>query len=424
MKKILAIILAISFVTVLFAACGKKDSTIHDLGSVDPGSQQATPAEPQVENTTVYQPPVWTPPATLSADYHSGQLQIDGVVYTVPITGADLLKQGWQLQNSWDIGKSYTPNEPEKSISMFNGSTELMVSVVNYSDAPASIEDCYVYGLRVSDTTVGSITTRIGSVVLPGGLSLRSATYEDIISRWGQASSDDIASGGSSTVVHYSVGNYEEDYKYVLDFTGNHVLRSVWLFNENKPAYLPASNPSLSQTEPAVNTPPTSAYEDPASASSASATIDVSALQRIESSDSCPVKITQKQLIDDYYKGQLVNIGETGDDACVFTITNNSGKDIQQVVFLAVGYKQNYDAMKIGGTITFFGNDKYVIQFTTQDTVIKNGSSEKIGVRCDGTDLVGVNAIVYSYTTADGTTYTNDTASQWYQSVYAASKTF
>ena len=416
MKKIVSVFLVLSLTVMLFVSCGKKDDSIRDLGGVDSGAQQT-----QMNNQTAMQSEtesVWVPATTLSGDYHSGQIQIDGTIYDFPIKGSDFMSHGWQIVNSWDMGATYDPDDEEK-VNLSNGTTKVMVDVKNYSNQPLSIDNCYFMGVNVSVATGDPV----GNVIMPGGLDFKTASYYDFINKWGKPSFDGVAL--TSNDISYTISESGETYKYMIDFYDNLSVKSVWLLNENRPAYVSLNNNIAPSAESsyAESTYAQTEYVE-TTTSAPVAFINLTGLKEIENNDNCDVKITKKELINDYYKGKLVNIGETGDDACVFTIENNTGSDLKQVVFLAVGYKSNNELMKIGGTIIFFGNDKYVVQFTTQDSTIKSGSSEKIGVRCEGDELAGVCAIVYSYTTADGVEHINENATQWYQNVYQSSKTF
>lgn len=410
LRKSIALILAVATICLLLASCGKNrdDQSVIDLGSVEPGVQQTQQADqPANANET---PSVWTPASVLSNDYHSGQLQIDGVVYDVPIKVSDFMSHGWRLINSWNFGQTLEADDSDR-VSFTNGSTEIMTDINNYSSQTLPLENCFVMGISVSN----SVGHQVGKVIMPGGLEFGKSTYYDIIGKWGTPSHDGVSMGSDD--INYAP---KDGYMYIFNFDSGKVINYVRIYDKNTPANVSSYNSYNNQ----ATQPQTEVYYTEQQTAQSQDLINLSTLRQIESNDSFEVKITKKELIKNYYEGQLLNIGEKGNDACVFTIENNSGSDVKEVVFLAVGYDANNSLEKIGGTITFFGEDKYVIQFTTQNSNIKSGTAEKIGVRCDGGELEGVCAIVYSYTTSDGAVHTNSNAQNWFQNVHQSTKTF
>ncbi|GEM_PF-4224422 len=389
----------------------KKPSNSNENNTSVNNNVLATPGD-----DTNTQENVWKPAAYLSSDYQSGQVQIDGVVYgDLPIKGSDFIKQGWQLTSKSYADKLIEPNNYSQ-VGLSNGTTEITARFMNYTDEPASLDNCYIVSLFNSDWP----GTPIGTIVLPGGLTLNTSSYENVIEKWGQPEYDYVGKG-ESNFLNYYIGNYDEIYKYELEFDNNNILTKFTLMNYNKPSYIAPQQSAGSNKDTNASYNENTFLdnnETPNNSADTTDYINVSALDKIEANDTCPVKITGSEIVKDYYKGQLVNIGEVGNDACIFNISNNSGSTLNKVVFLAVAYNSNNNPMKIGGTITFFGDDKNVLQFTTKDNTIKAGDTSKVGVRCDGSSIYGTRSIVYSYTTADGVEHINNKAKEWYKNVY------
>ena len=160
MKKILASLLMLTFVVVLFAACGKEDQTIHDLGSATPAQQETA-----VANAAPTDAPAQ--PADLSSDWRSWQLEIDGVIYTLPIKVSDF------FANGWTFGVENEMIEPENGYmhgEVSNGSSTLdRVYTHNFSSQYLPETECDIteIWLKRDYRGIRTCSTRCRTQVLP-----------------------------------------------------------------------------------------------------------------------------------------------------------------------------------------------------------------------------------------------------------------
>ncbi len=262
MKKIFSVFLAVLMVCLLLASCGKST----DTGAQQ--TQQAGQSEAQDESKPEKE--------VLSDDYHSGQIQIDGVIYTLPVKGSEFLSNGWNVVNDYDKGITIDPDDDEE-ITLSNGSTEADIDFYNYAGQAVTIENCYVSEIYI----IADDDEQKGSVILPGNLNVSTAKYQDFESKWnksGAPSWDGIADGNGDTIVHYIIADLEDDYKYVFKFNDDYSLHSVSLINENRPAVI-----DVDENAEAASQADTSAQTEPESLPAVNVTnlVNVDALSAI-----------------------------------------------------------------------------------------------------------------------------------------------
>ena len=222
MKKTLAVILAITVVTLVFASCGSQSQGGSSPAPYYTQAQSSETAEPALSDNFSN---------VLSSDYHSGQFQVDGVVYTLPVKGSEFLSHGWEHADSYAIGEMCDPDD-DTFARLFNGKQYVGAYFYNYSDQPLTIENCYLYEIFIYNTE----SNPDGTDVLPGGLNISTTKYQDFIDKWGTPSYDGIAEGNGDNIIHYEIGNYEKDYKYFISLKDDLSIESVGIINKNKPA--------------------------------------------------------------------------------------------------------------------------------------------------------------------------------------------
>lgn len=123
-----------------------------------------------------------SPSAELSDDLESFQIQVDGVVYTLPSPINQLIENGWEARDDMDFELepfTYT------NFAMIKDDVTKYPALLNNSETetkPAS--ECEIGGFEfVLEDAENGI-----SVVLPGGLSF-GATYDEIVAAYGEPDS-------------------------------------------------------------------------------------------------------------------------------------------------------------------------------------------------------------------------------------------
>lgn len=168
LKRILCLVIALTALTVIIAACSGKSGA-------DPASLRA----PVVSATDI------------SDDLFSYQINIDGHTYTVPCSASDFLENGWDLRSDHDL----SPGESENFGSMEKSNYSLHVGIYNAGTEKAKMSKCVVYDVTAH-------VTEIPKVILPGGLLFDQYTQRsDLISLYGQP--DDTFDNNDSTSYQY-----------------------------------------------------------------------------------------------------------------------------------------------------------------------------------------------------------------------------
>lgn len=190
------------------------------------------------------------------------------------------------------------------------------------------------------------------------------------------------------------------------------------------------------ETQPLINTVqtsvpteettvPTTAPTNPTEETTAPTTptlpqkkVDIAKLHSIEKNDTFAVKMTDMQLIDNYFTiadGVSIN----GYDAIGVTMQNNTGKKITNISFLVLATDSNGKDVAFAGMtpITAVGEvqnySKCVSLMTGGETEIANGESKNYVIRCSLSQFANVNIIVYSYTDAEGNEIINESCYEW-----------
>ncbi len=378
--KVLSALLVLLFVLSLFTACGSdakpQPSSDSDSGNDTTAATAATPAE---ENNS-----------KISKDFRSGEILIDDNLIKLPVKLSELTALGWTLDSSApaaieakaDIRTGEWANIA-KGIYLKKGSDSLDLSVYNWTDQDIRPEDGYVVWLSTDEDNSGS-------VVIPGDFEVGKALKNDIVAKWGEPDNErDINSDAYACT--FDIDDYAA---YELTFGKNdNVLLYVSITNGNKPSGAASVNKVF--------------------------TIDQDTANSIKARDTFAVKVTNMQIADGYYDTD--NIKLSGEDAIVFTVSNNSGKDIKAVELLVIGYKQNGELIKIKSPsyVSDFREDKYItVAKNVEELLVKNNESATIAAACDATEYAGAEAIVFSYTDADGQRVENPLASEWFNGIY------
>ncbi|MDE6313664.1 MAG: hypothetical protein K2M46_08610 [Lachnospiraceae bacterium] len=103
--------------------------------------------------------------SNISTDIKSGEFLLDNVKYSFPMNLQELLDNGWTISTSYANKDGFVlePNYASNDFELFNEDEDFIrVSVINFSDKDAEIEECLVERIYMSTTEV--------DVILPGGV--------------------------------------------------------------------------------------------------------------------------------------------------------------------------------------------------------------------------------------------------------------
>ena len=123
-----------------------------------------------------------TESTALSDDLYSFQIQINGVLYTLPSTWADFEANGWAYAE--DADQTIKPNQYTFSTKLENGDVEIYAFFVNFSQNVIKVTEGHVGGVRIAK----DILEKGGSAVLPKGIELGKASKEEVVAAYGQPS--------------------------------------------------------------------------------------------------------------------------------------------------------------------------------------------------------------------------------------------
>lgn len=379
---VVVIILIIVLLVVLLGKGGGKPSGETDSynnGSF--GSYENTPADDANAGNT---------DSRISKDYHSGEIIIDGDLIALPMKASDLMALGWMPE---DYDADYVIEakadrydgewKSEIRADFKKGSNTIDVSICNRTNQDIKLADGYVNSLITNEDSGYS-------VMIPGGFETKSSTRDEIISAWGKPYSE------------RSINDEEYECQYEIDdyagytlyfFNDTDVLVGAQIHDYDK-ASVPTSPDRID-------------------------TINLDAAKALKDKDSFEVKVTQMQIAEGYYNSGNINF--VGNDAFVFTIANNGDKDLTGVDILVVGYKEDGELVKIksGISVPVLGSDKFITVITNEgDLSIKSGEEENLALKCDARDYYGAEALIYSYTDANGQKHENPLAQEWFDSIY------
>lgn len=160
-------------------------------------------------------------PAELSDDLYSYQIMINGELYQLPMTFADLTAMGWVYEN--DESEELDAYTFDGMRTFYNGSYELSADIINQADSPKPYVECDIVGFGVS-LSYNSGNDMV--FVLPKGIQSGVATVDDVKAAYGEPSNE----FGDESVMTLT---YEEEYasKYVEFNFWDGVLESVQVKN-------------------------------------------------------------------------------------------------------------------------------------------------------------------------------------------------
>lgn len=403
MKKFLSIIMALLLTTLTFASCGFQ--------------KQSTPAQSDYSNQpTDYLTETESQPSgsSLSSDYRSGQILIEGNIITLPIRLSDFINLGWTPFES--LSDKTIKTEDSKIlnsnclsyIDFLKGSSTITGFIYNWTNEEINATDGFLAEIHIdSDNAVA---------VIPGDFETGKATKAEIISKWGQP----YSTGTKNSEEEECEYEIDRNAGYFLDFdTESGVLTGVKYVNENKVTGAPTI---VTTTQAPDTTQQTSAQQDSNPLSSiqivVSDRVNVSALEALTSNDPFKLKVTGKGYDNSGTKYSRVILAgaPSGNDNYVIVLNNNTSSDIKNINLIAVAYDSNYAPVQFG--LTSPGDTK-IRQFSSDVTIPANDKGGVAFCNIDSSQIAGFAVLAYSYTDAAGQVHTNPLAETWLKTVYS-----
>lgn len=194
MKKILPVFFAASM---LLAACGGKTAAVVESSSVIEETEvetteteeesTETEAETETETEETSAPAgnaIGETPAELSDDLYSFQLQVNDIVYQLPMTYEQFTGLGWTYND--DPNEELTAGRYMSTQVFTNGKLKCYAGIANFDVNTKPVKDCYIISLSFETSQVKDTTAVI---MLPGGISL-GGNYDEAIALYGTPTSE------------------------------------------------------------------------------------------------------------------------------------------------------------------------------------------------------------------------------------------
>lgn len=188
MKRLRNLIASVLVVFILLTAvgCGNNSSSFNNNGGSHLGAGSLN--EDSNTNTTGENTGV-----TLSDNLWDFTLQIDGVVYKLPMDISAFKNNGWAFPDYFDTSKQLTSDSYESTKLEKNGE-KIDVELINKTGEAQKAGDCPVG--RITYNFSGSL-----KINLAGNYDLNAATLDNLIAKFGAPTSNEIY--GESTEVMY-----------------------------------------------------------------------------------------------------------------------------------------------------------------------------------------------------------------------------
>lgn len=379
MKKLLSISLICIMAVSVFASCGKE------------GQSAESATSPVIQDTTTEA--ITEESTSISRDYRSGQIMIDGDLITLPIKVSDFMALGWQQDDDYDEkniieAKADIHNSGKWESGVWGyfekGNIELDCFVYNWTDTDIAFSDGYIAQIDTDDESDCS-------VVIPGNFEVGKATKDEIVSKWGEPYNTRDQINSEEYQYSYEIDNYAE---YGLKFfIGTDVLSGVTLSNIKKTSEMSSAN---------------KVYK-----------VNLDVARNIKSRDNFEIKVSDMQIAEGALNTGSINF--SGNDAFVISISNEGANDLSKVEILILAYKEDGKLVKVRSTYSIpdYRDDKFISMFESNDEFsLKAGNTDSIYIKCNASEYYGAQAIVYSYTDVNGSEHVNPLAQEWFETIY------
>ena len=167
MKKIISVMIVCLMAISIFASCGKEGQRTEPTTS--PAIQDATTEAAPEESTSI------------SRDYRSGQIMIDGNLITLPMRVSEFMALGWTpddydadyiIEAKSDIRTGEWENSAR--CDFVKGNNELDCSVYNWTDTDIALSDGFIDCIITDDDSNYSF-------VIPGDFEIGKATKDETL---------------------------------------------------------------------------------------------------------------------------------------------------------------------------------------------------------------------------------------------------
>jgi len=161
----------------------------------------------EITEEVTEEPATEAPAPVLSSDLNSNEIQIDGVIYTIPFANQsiapyysfDMTKYGFENGYVVNPGDSVI-NTMELSREGMNENFHFRIGLHNYSDQILDIQECNVNVIELDAAACESFEG-CPQVVLPGNITWGSAV-DQIIAAYGEPT-ENVAMEDGSSILHY-----------------------------------------------------------------------------------------------------------------------------------------------------------------------------------------------------------------------------
>ncbi|MDO4277047.1 MAG: hypothetical protein Q4D16_25580 [Eubacteriales bacterium] len=214
---ITAACLALSAPWGVMAAAGTEDTSETDAGT---SSQAEADSEASADSDSA---------AGLSDDIYAFQMEIEGVLYQLPMSYADFTDLGWTLDKGEDPEMKVTANS-YGSLYFDKGELNVRAEVINLgvNEVPAS--ECLIAGIAI-DEGFSDIDLPALNITLPKGIVMGKSNVDDIKAAYGEPT--DTYESDMYTKMSYEKDFYQQVELYV--YTEENTLRQVSIRNFAEP---------------------------------------------------------------------------------------------------------------------------------------------------------------------------------------------
>lgn len=211
-RRLMAMLLAGAMALGSSAAVGAEEAAAPAEATEAPAAEAAAPAETTEAPAADAAAPAEAaeaPAATLGEDIYGFQMMMEGVLYQLPMTYAELTANGWTLSTREDPEMMLGSNE-YAMVYFTKGEYEICADMLNLSVNECKVTDCLVAGISV-DTEYEDYDVAAFGVTLPKGITVGASTLEDIKAAYGEPSDTYEGDLGSTLT-------YEIDYNQSVEF--------------------------------------------------------------------------------------------------------------------------------------------------------------------------------------------------------------
>ena len=164
----------------------------------------------------------------MSTNPLSGDITINGVKYSLPVSVQAFLDNQWKFNNydsqNGDLENGYYSDSVTLDDGHKDASTRISSTIFNTSGSTVKFKDAMVGAIHISKTDNYKNT-----VVLPNSITLDS-TYDDVINAYGTPKVDYFANNGTVYYYETDIGKYGQKLTIKFD-TNTKIIKEITLQN-------------------------------------------------------------------------------------------------------------------------------------------------------------------------------------------------